>query len=313
MLKSCYPPFLTIEYPLSYARKRYFFSLQLIPALVEAQDLMILPRVTAGMMHYEYELGGGGGTSIIQDKIKLKEELPFLGVGTTLVYGGWAVDAYYQTTNMVDVDTDDNGTFPVGTSTVSYTRNTELERQDFALSFGYSFARDWSLSFGYKYGNTSYDWIDKEQDGNGENVGIAFKENSFVAKGPFLGASYNRQLWKGVLAFNLAVGLLDGEITTSRIHKKGDSSEVTLLDRERKEQVSSGANYLKIGINWNAPITEQLSYGISLDGHKFKFNASRGVFRDSLISDINHEIVDVDAFDVTEKLYSINLSLNYRF
>jgi len=39
----------------------------------------------------------------------------------------------------------------------------------------------------------------------------------------------------------------------------------------------------------------------------------QGVFRDSLISDINHEILDVDAFDVTEKVYSINLSLNYRF
>jgi len=37
----------------------------------------------------------------------------------------------------------------------------------------------------------------------------------------------------------------------------------------------------------------------------------QGVFRDSLISDINHEIVNVDAFDVT--VYSINLSLNYRF
>jgi hypothetical protein len=286
-------------------------SLQLIPTLVEAQDLMVLPRVTAGIMHYEYELGGGGGTSIVQDKINLDDELPFLGVGATLVYGGWGIDAYYQITDTTDIS--DNGTFPVGTSKVSYARNTELERQDFAFSLGYSITQNWSLSFGYKYGNTSYDWTDEERDEKGENVGTAFKENDFVAKGPFLGVGYNLPLWKGTLAFNVAAALLDGEITTSRNHKKGDSSEVTLLDRERKEQVKASATGLTLGVNWNQPITERLSYSILLQGFQYDFDANRGVFRDSLISDINHEIVDVDAFDVTEKVYSINMSLNYRF
>jgi hypothetical protein len=69
-----------------------------------------------------------------------------------------------------------------------------------------------------------------------------------------------------------------------------------------------------MSVNWNQPITERLSYSILRQGFQYDFNnANRGVFRDSLISDINHEIVDVDAFDVTEKVYSINLSLNYRF
>jgi len=287
-------------------------SLQLIPTLVEAQDLMVLPRVTAGVMHYEYELGDGGGTSIVQDQIKLKEELPFLGVGATLVYGGWAADAYYQTTNTTDID--DNDTFQVDTSkNVLHTRNTELERQDFAFSLGYSISQNWSLSFGYKYGNTSSDWEDKGRDEKGGKVGTARKENDFVAKGPFLGVGYNLPLWKGTLAFNIAAALLDGEITTSRIHTKGDSSEVTLLDRERKEQVNASATGLTLGVNWNQPITERLSSSILVQWFQYDFDASRGVFRDSLISDINHEIVDVDAFDVTEKLYSINLSLNYRF
>jgi len=285
--------------------------LQIIPPLVKAQNFMVLPRVTAGIMHYEYELGGEKGTSIIQDKVKLDDELPFLGVGATLVYDKFAVDAYYQTTNTADID--DNGTFLVGTSEVSYIRNTELERQDFALSFGYSFARNWSLSFGYKYGETNYDWTDLEQDGKGGTVGEAVKNNNFVGKGPFLGVGYNLPLWKGVLAFNIAAGLLDGEITTSRVHKQGYSSEVTLINRERKEQVSSNASFVKIAINWNAPITEHLSYGILLNGYKFDFNANRGVFRDSFYSDKDHEILDIDAFDVEETVYSINMSLSYRF
>jgi hypothetical protein len=125
---------------------------------------------------------------------------------------------------------------------------------------------------------------------------------------------YNLPLWKGTLAFNVAAALLDGEITTSRSHKKGDSSEVTLLDRERKEPVKASATGLTLGVNWNQPITERLSYSILLQGFHYDFNnANRGVFRDRLISDRNHEIVNVDAFDVTEKVYSINMSLNYRF
>ena len=69
----------------------------------------------------------------------------------------------------------------------------------------------------------------------------------------FLLVSYNLPLWKGTLAFNIAAALLDAEITTSRIHKKGDSSEVTLLDRERKEQVKASATGVTLGVNWNQP------------------------------------------------------------
>jgi hypothetical protein len=285
--------------------------LQLIPPLVEAQNFMVLPRVTTGIMHYEYKSGVEGQTSIVQDKVKLDEELPFLGVGATLVYDRFAVDAYYQITNTMDID--DNGTFPVGISEVSYTRNTELERQDFAVSLGYSLNNSWSLSFGYKYGDTTYDWTDREQDGNGGNIGTALKENNFVAKGPFLGVGYNLTLWKGILAFNVAAALLDGEITTNRSHQQGDSSEVKLLSRERKEQVTANAMGLTLGVNWIQPITERLSYSILLQGFKYDFEANRGVFRDSLISNRNHEILNLDAFDVEETLYSINLSLVYRF
>ena len=287
------------------------FSLQLIPIQAKAQNFMVLPRVTTGIMKYEYKSGIEEQTSIIQDKIKLDEEIPFLGIGATIVYDRFAVDAYYQITNTMDID--DSGTFPVGTSEVLYTRSTELERQDFAFSLGYSINNSWSLSFGYKYGDTTYDWTDQEQDKNGGNVGTAFKENNFVAKGPFLGVGYNLPLWKGVLAFNVAAALLDGEITTSRSHQQGESSEITLTNRERKEQVSANAMGLTLGVNWIQPLTERLSYSILLQGFKYDFEASKGVFRDSLISDRNHEILNLDDFDVEETLYSINLSLVYRF
>jgi len=54
-----------------------FFVLtsQFISPLVEAQDLMVIPRVTAGIMDYEYELGGVGETSVIQDKTNLNKDV----------------------------------------------------------------------------------------------------------------------------------------------------------------------------------------------------------------------------------------------
>ena len=189
-------------------------SLQIISPLVKAQDfIMVLPRVTAGIMDYEYKLGGVGETSLIQDHRNLNKQLPFLGVGATLVYDKWAVDAYYQTTNTADINTEGDFSARIGeeeSQKVFYSRDTELERQDFALTVGYSLLRNWSLSFGYKYGDTSYDWIDSERDGKGGNVGTVTKENNFVAKGPFIGIGYNLPLWEGVLAFNVAAALLDG-------------------------------------------------------------------------------------------------------
>jgi hypothetical protein len=295
-----------------------FFVLtsQFISPLVEAQDLMVLPRVTAGIMDYKYKLGGVGETSLIQDRRELNELLPFLGVGATLVYDKWAVDAYYQTTNTMDINTEGDFSARIGKESqkVFFERDTELKRQDFALTVGYSLLRNWSLSFGYKYGDTSYDWTDHELDGkDGNEVGTATKNNNFVAKGPFIGIGYNLPLWKGVLAFNVAAALLDGEITTSRKHEPGDSDKMKLFNRDRTELVKASATGFTLGVNWNQPITERLSYSILLQGFKYDFDASRGVFRDDLISDNVHEILNLDAFDVKETVYSINMSLNYRF
>ena len=74
---------------------------------------------------------------------------------------------------------------------------------------------------------------------------------------------------------------------------------------KRRNKSIASATGLTLGVNWNQPITERLSYSILRQGFQYDFDANRGVFRDSLISDRNHEILDVDAFDVTEKVYSI--------
>jgi hypothetical protein len=289
-------------------------SLQWMPASVTAQqNLIFLPRVTAGVMYYEYEVGTESTASSVQDSVKLDEYLPFLGLGMTVVAGnGLSLDAYYQSTNTAEID--ETGTFSVGDSQVSFKRETELERQDFAVSLGYTMTKNLSFFMGYKYGNTAYDWTDQERDQNGGNVGTAIKENEFITKGPFIGAAYNLSLGNGMLAFNIAVANLDGEITTNRRHRQGGSKDIELIDRDRKEQVSSDTSFWKIGINWNAPITERLSYSIFLDGSVSQFNSKKGKFQDSLFSDDRaHELLDLDSFEVKETVYAVNFSLNYRF
>lgn len=299
MLKTLFPVFLV-------------FASLLISPQVEAENFVFLPRVTTGFMYYEYDVGTQGKTSEIKDSINLDEKLPFLGVGATVVSGKISVDAFFQTTTTEDFK--EEGTFPVGADTVSYTRETEIDRQDYMFSFGYGMTRNLSFLVGYKYGNTSYDWTDSERDVNGENVGTALKENNFLAKGPFIGAAYALQIGRGMLALNAAAAMLDGKITTSRFHRPGDSSLVTLPGRERKEHVSLDTVGFTVGINWNAPITDRFSYGISLHASKYDFEAKSGIFRDSLYSDNRaHEILDLESFDVEEIVYSVNLSLSYRF
>jgi hypothetical protein len=292
----------------------FLLSLQWMPASVTAQqNLIFLPRVTAGVMYYEYEVGTESTASSVQDSVKLDEYLPFLGLGMTVVAGqGIFLDAFYQRTNTAEID--ESGTFSVGDSQVSFKRETELEREDFALSLNYAFTQSLSFSIGYKYGNTAYDWTDQESDQNGGNVGTAFKNNEFIAKGPFIGVAYNFPVGPGMVAFNVAAANLDGEITTNRRHRQGGSDEVELLDRTRKEQVFSDTLGVTLGINWNQAITDKLSYGISLQGFQYDFDAKKGKFQDDLFSDDRaHELLDLDSFEVKETVYAVNFSLNYRF
>jgi hypothetical protein len=273
------------------------------PLAKAAQDFIFLPRVKTGIMHYEYEVGTEGSTSAIKDGIKLKEILPFLGVGLTLaIPERFFLSTYFQTTTTED--SDDKGI-------LARNRNTELERQDYSVSFGSQFpvsigshVANLSIFLGYKSGQTNYDWIEEN-----ENIESVKKENDFVANGPFIGAAYNWQIGPGKVGLRLALAKLDGEITTRRVHTGG-----TLVGQERKEQVFSETTGFKVGVNWNAKITDRWSYGFSLDGFKYNFKPKKGTFSNNLFSDNRgHEILDLAPYEVEETVYSLSLLVRYRF
>ncbi|MEK8021503.1 MAG: hypothetical protein VSS75_031895, partial [Candidatus Parabeggiatoa sp.] len=284
------------------------------PKVETAHKFVFLPKLTAGMMHYQYKLGAGSRTSEIDDPRNYSENLFFGGVGATLAYDNlFFLDAHILKTNTENV-VEDN-TFTTATDrTVFYTRDTGLRRSDYAIALSYAVKTDFKLFLGYNGSKTDYNWTDNERDDEGGNVGSALKNNEFRTKGPFIGGAYGWRLGGGVVGLSIAYAYLEGEIETSRFHSEGNSQKFTLKNRKRTEQVSSDTVGWKLGISWHQQINKELSYGVSLSGFRYNFEAKEGTFRDDLFSDNRtHEIINLDAYDVTETLFSLNASLRYRF
>jgi len=279
-----------------------------------AKKFVFLPKLTGGMMHYKYKLGAGSRTSEIDDPRNYSENLFVGGVGATLAYDNkYFLDAHFQTTNTEDVV--ENSIFTTARGrTVGYTRDTELERSDYAIAVGYAVKKNFKLFVGYNGSKTSYNWTDRERDDEGGNVGSAFKDNEFSTKGPFIAGAYGWRIGSGVVGLSLAYAYLDGEIETSRFHYEGDSEKFTLKNRNRTEHISSDTIGWKLGVSWHQQINKKFSYGVSLSGFRYDFEAKNGTFRDDLFSNNRtHEMTNLDSFDVTETLLSINASLRYRF
>jgi len=284
---------------------------------VSKAQVYISPRLGAGMMRYEYNVGLAGKNSDIQDKVQLKEELPFINLGTTLTYNRLFMDVSVQST-LMEPDINEDGEKPVGIDSTNrdYTRDTQLERQDYTLSFGYMMNNHFSIFAGYQYGDTSYDWTEKIHDKDKGDVGTVRKNNEFLTGGPFIGVATNWQTKLGTLGLSLAVADLDGKITTHRKHEEGKSTITKLHKRERTEKVSSSTTGVKVGLNWNAPPISSipgLSYGVSLDWFSYEFDSKKGSFQDNVFGNRENELLDLEPFDVEETVYSVRFSLNYSF
>jgi hypothetical protein len=290
------------------------FISTLVDAEEKAKKLVFMPKLMGGMMHYKYQLGAGSRTSEINDPRNYSENLLVGGVGATLAYDNtFFLDAHFQTTKTEDVVEDSIFTTARG-RTVFYTRDTALRRSDYAIALGYAMTKSFKLFAGYNGSKTSYNWTDKERDDEGGNVGSALKDNEFRTKGPFLGGAYGWRIGGGVVGLSFAYAYLDGDIETSRFHYEGDSKKFTLKNRNRTEHVSSDTVGWKLGMSWHQMINKKLSYDVSLSGFRYDFEAKTGTFRDDMFSDNRtHEIINLDSYDVTETLFSINASLRYRF
>lgn len=294
--------------------------LLLLPLLAIAEETekkwKIVPNVTAGIMHYGFEFGRENDISDIQDKVNYSENLPFLGIGLGVTYDRFFANAQFQKTLTKEISDQGNYGVAGGSETLSFTRDTDLDRQEYSLSLGFHPTQQLSVAVGYKKATTHYDWFDQERDKEMGNVGFATKNNSFDVNGPFMSATYRHTIGPGALSVNFAFAKLDGEITTNRIHKQGNSQLINLKDRTRSEVISSDTRGVNLGIQWLQPlkIRKNLFYTVSANWVKYNYDTDSGSFQDNFFSNRkSHEIVDLGVFDVEETIFSLNASLIYLF
>jgi hypothetical protein len=309
-----------------------------LPILIKAEESkpwIINPYGIMSMTHYQLEYGSGEEVSDIKDTVKLSENIPIFGAGITGVYDRFSVDASFITTGGISGDISQEGKYPVSNDpesdlrNIGYNRDIHLKRKTWNVSLGYEPFRNNLESVvifaGYKQAETSYAWVDheyKNADKKAANlIGEPSKNNLFNTDGWFLGVGYSRDAsifdHKGRFGLNVSYADLDGELETSRNHREFKGG---LRSRTRYEKVFSDTKGWSMGVSWAAGLPflganwSNWSYSVFFERASYDFEAKSGHFTDTFFSDgYTHKILDLDSYDATETVYSINLSVSYYF
>lgn len=227
-------------------------ALLLTPGLAGAVDFAFQARAETGLQYYDFEqsavtdmipqvsAGGGRNTLLTTSSTRrFKDTMPILGIGGTVFADRFFFDASYQKAfNGSDSDNlTDTWSFPasidfLGQSSLNQSQSDgDFDREEGALSIGYSVTEQFSVYGGWKWAKTEFKekrngtfQIDLETgldpstsfdvvriDGNfHDSLEYDFKNN-----GPFIGAAYgwtiNSGKVNGSLVANVAIAYLNGE------------------------------------------------------------------------------------------------------
>jgi hypothetical protein len=309
----------------------FIIGFLLLPMFVKAEESnpwAINPYGIMSMTHYQLEYGSGEKVSGIQDTVRLSENIPLLGAGITGIYDRFSVDASFVTTGGLSGDISQSSKYSdPDLKNIVYDRDIHLERKTWNVSLGYDLFRNnlesGVIFAGYKQAETSYGWVDHEykNDDRIDTIGIPSKDNQFNTDGWFIGLGYSRDAsifgHKGRFGLNVSYADLDGELETFRTHKEIKGG---LRSRSRYEKVFSDTKGWSMGISWAAGLPflgenwSNWSYSVFLERASYDFEAKSGHFTDTFFSDgYTHKILDLDSYDATETVYSINLSVSYVF
>ncbi|OQY46449.1 MAG: hypothetical protein B6247_27680 [Candidatus Parabeggiatoa sp. nov. 2] len=210
----------------------------LMPVLVEATDWVISPQIETGIMDYKYEQWHPKYTFSLTDK------LPFLGVGATLAYDRFFIEGYQKTGQGKEPFLDRSYYFGQAVEELNADFNFRL----YSLTVGYWLSDKFSMYGGYQARNTSFNLSNTSHDRR--------FEIDYEASGPFVGLAYGWRIGSGLLSLNSGYASLNIENETSI--NNGSVEPITFSNRTLAQN---------IGISWNAPITRNLSYGVSLSSY----------------------------------------------
>lgn len=255
----------------------------------KADDLLFVPRATLSVASYKFTQSSRPGalapTGINGDEfpeVEFNVTFKLLGAGATLVKDTYYLDLLYQQS----LKEEDTFEFSDPSSGVDFKETFEGDRKDYAITLGKKILdQRGGVYIGYKVGKS-------EADGDqGEH--LLFKEKGF-----FIGGNYGVPISDyGVLSFNLAYAVLEGELKED-VNDANFPGVAVPLDTD----ATSDAKGLSYGISWSSSITDNFSYSLGLDVRKYTFTN---------VEDSNPNAIPSDEFK--EEFISGTLALYYLF
>jgi len=255
-------------------------------------QVLFQPRVIAGFLDYEISvdsnldqvlgsrilaseiLGGESGSSVATN---ISDTFAVLGLGLTAIKGKYFADVYFQDSISGGFsDQDSFANLPLDQAS-SQIGSGEIDRQDFALSFGHSFDNGISLSGGYKSGVTEFSQVATLL---GEGFTTSYE---FDITGPFAAIAYGGKIGKGVLGVNVAIADLSADYNFGLAFFQFDQASIDLGAIQRESltgAIGGDATAVTVGVSWKAPLPwardERLSYTLSLDTYDYDIDLAGG-------------------------------------
>jgi long-subunit fatty acid transport protein len=192
--------------------------------LMAAGQTVLMPSLGLAARSFEYSSGAS----------QVEGDLLSLGLGLTAINGRFYGDLSWE--RNLAPGSDSRNTLTNG--------ELDIERQDFALSLGYSVNDTLSLFAGYKFGKTRLSALIEAQ----REVAVSLK-----GQGPYLGAGAGWRFGgQGMLAFSAAYAMLDASFQ----NHLGNST-------------SGSAFGTSLGLEWKAPLSKIWQYELGLTHHHY--------------------------------------------
>ena len=300
-------------------------------------EFVFQPRVSVGIG--DYSLESGTFEVINQDGDKEKGLLsldlngsidgfnninirsPLIGIGTSVAYGPFYVDLYYQqllrdnnNSSCNDVISGklivcaDGSLPPTAPDWRESYSQVKADRGEYVVALGYSINDVFGVFTGYR--NAEMDWEQSRRDSDSFQVD---RKGSFELDGPFVGLSIKltSEEMPGVLLLKGAYGRLDGTLQTI---DRWSWEERGIESQRITTGIDGKADAYSIGLFYNSKLfdSDRWIYAVGVDYQYFDFDMSNGYSRASEGA-LYKGYKSWEKGQVAEEMFSVRFNLSYVF
>jgi hypothetical protein len=220
---------------------------------------------------------GAFRTNPMHRTVEFSENFATVDLSLTAAWANYYATLNYET----NVDTEEgiielnNIEFaPAGQVRTDRETKMDLDRDDWAFTFGWNLRPRWTLFTGYKSGTTNADrYVPTVENFQAREVGKI--ESEFTEAGPFVGAAYAMPVGHGYLSFSAAYARMAGEYeeTGSELIFFSPVFGVT----QNALEYDGDTDAIGLAINWNVPVTDHWSYYLGVKHQRYSFDADTDV------------------------------------